>query len=99
MGGLYLSIESLLKIGKLIINKGKYNNKQLINLNGLINQSKIINQKVNIGVLIMVMVIIFGYLKMLFFVGVLKDNIYLFYLKKILLQLFFNGIIIMKYFL
>jgi len=32
MGGLYLSIESLLKIGKLIMNKGKYNNKQLINL-------------------------------------------------------------------
>ncbi len=33
MGGLYLSIESLLKIGKLIMNKGKYNGKQLIHLN------------------------------------------------------------------
>ncbi len=32
MGGLYLSIESLLKIGKLILTKGKYINKQLINL-------------------------------------------------------------------
>ena len=33
MGGLYLSIESLLKIGKLIMNKGIYDGKQLISLN------------------------------------------------------------------